>query len=42
MSFFEDINSIKLLQNLLKKPDDSESDEDLPTGTQNIGEYLKK
>lgn len=42
MSLFENINNLKLLQNLLKPPDDSsdsEEDDRLPrTGNHTIGE----
>lgn len=45
MSLFDNINNIKLLQNLLKPPDessDSEDDDRLPpTGSHKIGEYKK-
>lgn len=43
MSLFDNINNIKLLQNLLKPSDessDSEEDDRLPpTGSHKIGEY---
>lgn len=45
MSLFENINNLKLLQNLLKPPDessDSEEDDRLPpAGSHKIGEYKK-